>query len=602
MDLPDTIGALVRTQLDLHFGRLDPMSPPQPTSETLEDAATALVDHIAAYLLGRHTAASPETAVLRAVFTRNDALPKWLVNKGIIACDNHLTRLEEAIRATLGNAFFLRRFLDYVCGELSYHCWLWQADDKKRYWPLRRLAQLGNNTYCRELNDCEYVVKLNDGMLELLSPRDGDLYHWYIRSLGTLHLVDYATRPVYEHTAKLLATRYKTSFILDVFKDLFRRSLRANGLDHWGILILGDIPKTFSLADFLAEQGKSDPGAEGGGAIATRLLSQTLGRFDAPGACPGPEARFRLGLRPPQEIVDRAGALFWLRRTLDAVKVIQQRQSAPRRGLRVEERTFLVAAMRQKCIVYCNLFDEGLDAEINPCSIASIDEASLVLQSPTGNKLNDASPGQEIHGYFSIVDTRRKSTFCDFRTSVESITPGGDSHSLVELSLPAAFELTRRSHKRLRLDPDRLKAFSLHVPKPETNGGFDNLEHWPAPVCRLPAEAELCRVKDLSAGGLMLELHHGAPAFDLFESGARLETVFALLRLAGRANLPDLVLPLRLAVKRVRHFAPLRATYLGLQFVETGDLRNQRYVRWHPVGKDGVYAIADWIFRNTIAG
>jgi hypothetical protein len=598
--MDDAIEALVRTNLDLHFGRLAPLPCPNPDQADLDTAASSLSACISNHLLGRNGDIWPDTTIQRHIFNKDNALPQWLVNKGIISCNNNPAQLESAIIGSLRNSFFLRRFLDYVCGELAYHCWLWLSDDKKRYWPMTRMSQLSDNAYCSELNTCPYVVKLNDGVLGLSSQRDSETYRWYIRSLGTLHLVDYATRPVYEFTAALLESRYKTSFILDVFKDLFSRSRRTEGFDHWGILILGDIPKTFSLADFQAD--RNEAGTMSRGDSVMDLLGQALARFDAPGACSGPETRFRLGLRPPLGLIDRAGAMFWLRRTLEAVKVLQQQQTKPRQGLRVEERSFLQAAMQQKCIVYCNLFDAGLDAEINPCAIASLGEQSMVLQSPKGNKLNDSRPGQEIHGYFSIVDGRRKSTYCDFRTGVVSIAPSGDSHSLVELSLPASFELTRRSHKRLRLTPEQLTSFTLHVPPPAAdNAAPGNLDHWPIPLCRLPDAADLCQIKDLSAGGLMLEIHQGAPAFDFFEKKTRHESLLALLHLAGRANLPDLILPLRLAVKRIRHFAPLRITYLGVQFVETGEIRNQHYVRWQPVGKDGVYLIADWIFRNAIA-
>jgi hypothetical protein len=597
------IETLIRTNLDLHFGRLAPLACPNGANAGLKQAAHALGTRISQHLLGQNEDPWPDGTVQRHVFDKRNALPQWLVNKGIIACNNTTARLESGIIATLENTFFLRRFLDYVCGELAYHCWMWLDEDKKRHWPHRQMQQLGNNAYCTNLNACPYVIKLNDGILSQSLQRESETYHWYIKSLGTLQLIDYATKPVYEFTARLLESRYKTSFILDVFKDLFGRSLRAKGLDHWGILVLGDIPKTFSLADFAADRQGLGPASPGRHDSITELLLDAMARFDDPGGIATPEARFRLGMRPPQDYVDRAGALFWLRRTLDAVKQIQLQTEVPRQGLQVAERTFLQTAMQQKCIVYCNLFDDGLDAAINPCSIASIGECSMVLQSPRGNKLNDAGAGQEIHGYFSVVDSRRKSTFCDFRTSVMAVTPAGDRHSLVQISLPATFELTRRSHKRLRLDPDQLTAFSLHaLPDGDEAAAPGNLDHWPDALCRLPQETDLCQIKDLSAGGLMLELHAGSPAFAFFEQPGQTESLLALLHLAGRSNRPDLVLPLRLAVKRIRHFAPLQVTYLGVQFVETGEIRNQKYVRWQPVGKDGVYLIADWIFRNAIAG
>jgi hypothetical protein len=596
----DVLELPVRINLDLHFGRLSPLTTNPEQRGDLIYAATHLIQYIDEGLLSGKNDDWIDSNVQRYVFDKKNALPHWLVNKTLIACDNSMARFEATVCDILCDPFNRRRFLDYLCSELTFYSWLWSDDDMKRNWVVKRTADLCENAFCIKLNTYDYVQKLNNSVLGTERCLDDDLYRWYISSLGSVNLVDFTTKPIYEYTVRLLAARYKTSFILDVFKKLFADTYRAQGLGHWGILILGDIPKMFCLADFMAQDAccrslsHREPGV-------TDLLWLTLKNFDAPGACRLPEARFRLGNRPPQALTERVGARFWLRRTLDQVKRIQQQKATCQQGLRIEERSFLTQAMKQQCILYCNLFDDQVDPEINPCSIQSIHEEGMVLQSPKGNKLNTTQEGQEIHGYFSIVDGKRKSTYCDFRTSVRSLRPGSDGTALVDIAFPAAFELTRRSHKRLRLGPDRLKGFFLSVPPADADWtSYSNLDNWPNPLCQLPDTDGLYEIKDLSAGGLMLEVHQDTPAFDFFIEDNRDINLLAFLHLAGRQNLPDLRLPLRLRVKRIRHFAPLHKKYLGVQFIGTGEIKNEKYVRWQPVGKEGVFLIADWIFRDSV--
>ena len=63
----------------------------------------------------------------------------------------------------------------------------------------------------------------------------------------------------------------------------------------------------------------------------------------------------------------------------------------------------------------------------------------------------------------------------------------------------------------------------------------------------------------LAAREGMLAIHQDAPVFDFFDEDKHGMTLLALLHLAGHQNVPDLRLPLRLEVKRIRHFAPMGA-------------------------------------------
>jgi hypothetical protein len=65
---------------------------------------------------------------------------------------------------------------------------------------------LGNN-FCQELNSCQYVIKLNSSIVGNNLRHNSDLYRWYISSLGSLNLLDFTTKPIYEYTARLLEAK-----------------------------------------------------------------------------------------------------------------------------------------------------------------------------------------------------------------------------------------------------------------------------------------------------------------------------------------------------------------------------------------------------------
>ena len=98
----------------------------------------------------------------------------------------------------------------------------------------------------------------------------------------------------------------------------------------------------------------------------------------------------------------------------------------------------------------------------------------------------------------------------------------------------------------------------------------------------------------------MLEINQDAPSYEYFNDHNKMYPLLGFLHLVARANIPDLKLGLRLEVKRIRDFPPLRKKYVGFQFVEAGEVRQDRFVRFSPVGKDGVYLVNDWIFRNSL--
>jgi hypothetical protein len=424
-----------------------------------------------------------------------------------------------------------------------------------------------------------------------------------MRSIGTLTLIDLTAKSVFEFTARLLEAKYKTTFILETFKELFQNAARPAGVDRFAALVIGEIPKVLTLADYQEARKAAQPAGEQAnepGPLA--LLRSLLQEFDSHTTCQYPEARFRLGSEPPQSLANRVAAMVWLRRTLARVKTLQQKKSTLTRGLQVAERTVLLSALDQKSILYFNLFADPNDTAINPCHIRAVKDNSMVVQSPRGNRLNEGVPGQEVHGYFAVVGANRKSTYCDFRTIIVSVTCPDPSYALVELSIPAAFELTRRNHKRLPIDPAVVELFELCAPAPDADwSSFGAIEKWPAPFCIIPDSAAHCRIKDLSAGGLMLEIHQDAPAFGYFTETSREYPLLALIQLVGRPNTPPLRLGIRLEAKRIRDLPPLRKKYVGFQFAEAGEIRNERFVRFTDVGKDGLYSINDWIFRNGLA-
>jgi len=596
--MTDALASVVRTSLDLHFGRLSFLAPPHD-HDVLIEAASTLLRQISEQMLGQESPEAVDPGVLRHIFEKDGGLPNWLVTLGLQLCDNNQDKLEETVTKQLNDQFNLRRYVDYICGEIQYHCWEWSNKSGKRRLPLRCSCNLSVNEFCNDLNARYYVLKLDDNILFPNGTKD-PAYHWYIRSIGSISLIDYATEPLYDYTTQMLDFKYKMPLVLDVFKRLFESAWAGEGLERFGVLVLGDVPKTFSLSDFQAATRTPviAPTARG---AAMELVRHLLSCFDNQSARAYPEARFRLGEDVPAALANRIGAIHWLRRTLDKVNGLQQQKIAPAKGHRVKERTVLAQAMEQKSLLYFRLFDDPNDSTVNPCHIRAINDFSMIVQSPRGNRLNEAWPGQEIHGYFSIVAVNQKSIFCDFRCTVTAVNQGEDGGAMVEIGIPATFELTRRSHKRAPISPRTLGLFSLSAPPPQADwAGFTSLDSWPGPLCVIPDPKKLCSVKDLSAGGLMLEIHRTAPAYDYFVDRNKHAPLLARMHLTGHINAPKLNLAIRLEAKRIRDVLPLQTKYVGFQFTEVGEIRDDRFVRFAPVGKDGVYLINDWIFRNSM--
>jgi hypothetical protein len=594
--MTDSLAPVIQASLDIHFGRLSPlMASPEHRPELIQ-AAAILMRRIAEGLLARPDEAPVDTTVQRHVFDKDKALPPWLLNRSLVTCENDRKQLEPTVCTLLTNSFNRRRFLDFLSNELLYHRWLWSREDEKRHFPIRCANELRENGFCLELNTREYVIKLGENVI-VAPGRQDDAVHWQLRSIGTICLIDLATKPVFEYTARLLEAKYKTTFILDTFKELFLGSVRTPGsLERQAALVMGEIPKVLTLSDHAAAL-KLD-----GTPTTLELLRRLLAAFDRQTSRQFPESRLRLGTEPPQAVTNRVAAMLWLRRTLARVKEAQQKKSVPSRGLKVAERTMLLAAADQKSILYFNLFADPADTAINPCHIRSVGEDSMIVVSPPGNRLNEAVPGQEVSGYFAVVGANKKSTYCDFRTTVVSATCPDQSHCLVELAVPATFELTRRNHKRLPVNPAAVALFEMSAPPPAADWNmFNTIEKWPAPFCILPDSLGHCVIKDLSAGGLMLEIHRDAPAYGYFTETSRDHPLLVQLKLAGKPNTAPLWLAIRLEAKRIRDFPPLRKKYVGFQFVEAGEVRNERSVRFAEVGKDGLYLINDWIFRNGLA-
>ncbi|MEA4855152.1 pilus assembly protein PilZ [Solidesulfovibrio sp.] len=598
--MKDALVPVVRTGLDLHFGRLVSRTPDTEEEPLFADAALTLARRIGEHLLRHDAGAAVDAGVMRYALGRDDVLPAWLVNRGLVASENDRASLEPALLGVLDNEFNQRRYFDYVAGEMLYHRWRWLPETQRKPALADRVGDARDNPFCIEINTFDYVLKFNGEVLGK-ALADRDVLHWYVRSIGSVVLLPLVTKPVFEFTARLVEAKYKTPFILTLFKSLFTKAGQLPPVDRYGVLVLGDILKLLGLRDYHNAARQDHPELCSGNVGVLELLRHILDRFDNPTARMSCDARFRLGGDPPQSLINRLAALYWLRRTLDAAKAIQGKKAAPARGMRVEERTVLEAAFKQKSILYFRLFDDPNDSAINPCHIKALDKASMVVQSPRGNRLNEAGPGQEVHGYFSITGANRKSTYLDFRSNVLAVEDAEPSYCLVELTLPAAFELTRRSHKRLPLDPSQLAAFEMAAPPPGADWtAFSNLEKWPAPFCIIPDSASHCHIKDLSAGGLMLEIHQDAPAHEYFNERNKDYPLLASMHLVGRTGIADLKLGLRLDIKRIRDFPPLRKKYVGFQFVEAGEIRHDRLVRFAPVGKDGIFLIDDWIFRNSI--
>ena len=596
--MTDALASVVRTSLDLHFGRLSFIPPPLDRAPLIE-AASTLIRQISEQMFDQPSPDAVDTDILRHIFEEDGALPDWLVSLAMERCGNDAANFEAGVTQELNDSFVLRRYIDHICGELQYQCWAWSNNSGKKRLPLRCSCNLSINEFCNDLNSRYYVLKLDDNLLFPRGTKD-PVYHWYIRSMGSISLIDYTVDSVYEYTAQMLDFKYKMPLVLDIFKRLFEAAKTGDTIDRYGVLVLGDVPKTFALNDF-QNATRSLFAAPTAKSAAMGILRHLITCFDNQSARAYPEARFRIGEDVPGALANRIGAIYWLRRTLDKVNSLQQQKAPPAKGHKVKERTVLTQAMEQKSLLYFRLFDDPNDTAVNPCQIRAINDFTMTVQSPRDNRINKAWPGQEIHGYFSIVAVNQKSIFCDFRCSVTEVTPTDDGGAMVEVSIPADFELTRRSHKRMPLSPRTLGFFSLSAPTPDLDwADFTVLDAWPKPLCVIPDNKGLCSVKDLSAGGLMLEIHRNAPAYDYFIERHKTSPLLAQMRLVGHVNAPKLNLAVRLEAKRIREVKQTQTKYVGFQFTEVGEIRSDRNIRFAPVGKDGVFLINDWIFRNSV--
>ncbi len=88
----DALDLPVRTNLDLHFGRLSPCNTNPGECDACVLAARRLQQHIAKKLLQGDNGDPCDTHIQCHVFDKKNALPPWLVNKALVACDNTISR------------------------------------------------------------------------------------------------------------------------------------------------------------------------------------------------------------------------------------------------------------------------------------------------------------------------------------------------------------------------------------------------------------------------------------------------------------------------------------------------------------------------------
>lgn len=130
---------------------------------------------------------------------------------------------------------------------------------------------------------------------------------------------------------------------------------------------------------------------------------------------------------------------------------------------------------------------------------------------------------------------------------------------------------------------------------------FNSLEKMAAPILHHPRRPGALPHQGPLGRGMLLEIHHDAPACPYFTEDSRDHPLLVQVKLAGKPNATPLWLGIGPKAKRIRDFPPLRKKYVGFQFVETGEVRNERSVRFAPVEQGRALSHQrDWIFRNGL--
>jgi hypothetical protein len=598
--MQDVVEHLMQTNLDIHFGRLAPLDAKTMDDMVRGNAVAGFVRQVSEYILRPENTEQCDTRVQRVIFSRQNAVPPWLLNRGIASSGNDFSKLEPCIRQILTDAFYRRRFVDYMVTEADYYVFQEKDQRDRNHWRVRRISELCDNAYNMLLNKEKHVIKLEAGFLQSACQQTAEARQWLVKSIGTITHFDFATKGVFDFTTKFLETRYKTAFIPDVFKKIFADIYRAKSMDRWGVLVVGDVPKIFTLTDFQTTLRPDTCAASAHDMDVRELMRLLLELFDTSGTRLYPEARFRLGPQPPQSIINRLGSMFWLRKALQHAKSLQEKSVSPQKTFMVAVRSFLQAAANQKSILYACLRREADEYTINPCYIHSIDSAFMVLHSPHTNKLNTAPVGQEFDGYFS-VSSGCANTYCNFRTQVLGVTHGRAKSSLIKVRMPESFELNRRRHKRIMPEPQQVILFRI-FPAPANADWpvFDSIGQRPGSLCQIPDASGNFQIKDISAGGVMLEIHRGSPAFSYFTERNRLMPLLGILHLSGKQNISDLRLGVRLEIKNISHSIQSGKKSVGMQFVKFGEIQENKAMRWSDVEKNGIFLINEWIFRNTV--
>ena len=236
------------------------------------------------------------------------------------------------------------------------------------------------------------------------------------------------------------------------------------------------------------------------------------------------------------------------------------------------------------------------------CSLAEYSLQHILLELPATSRPDEKWIGRHVTCYFRIQMGKQHPMFYNFSTSIEQVSKNDQGLPIIFLTRPSVIELGQK-RQHLRIDPPvRLLHSVILWPAVRTRGYAlqGDVRQWPQPISKLKPESHELVVRDISAGGIRLELDRKSVK-DL--EAAKGQEYF--LRLA--LNVPDQRKPLILflAGSLVNLFDDIQDSTLtmGLQFSSrgTGGTPEHPVLTWKDIKpEDGVEELGNWVLRRHL--
>jgi hypothetical protein len=597
---------LLKYHMDVFFRRTAPMEPEGPARaepsgrsllKSIQETAKAALGGTKGPGLGLYI---PEGRPAGLGLEPSLALPRWLIQQAKSGCLGTPENIEACLWDILADPLALRRAADHIM--IDEEALLLRGSDAlhKTEWMGKRLRVLKDNAWDQRLSAMHSAIKLSDGLLNRHMRSLPGQAQFAFEMLGTISLMNFGTDMVYRNTHEALKNKYRKDTILKAFEQSFLGHKKKDGFE-WALLTVGQVPKLFAVRDLLREAG-CDPEALAAGQTGIDIDTLTLTiltLFDQGTETGGPWSRFRLAKQPTQELINSLGAIYWLKKTLEDVKLRQSQAHGlpPVREVSAvgANAAMFKTAMAQKAMVSLSLVSN--QHERSPCLglITRVRERTMTVGAAPACS---GWAGKRAHVAFSTASDKGRKTYFHFESIVDSVSQSSAGDWEVSLALPRAVVVNRRASPRVGLGAKSMPVLAVapFQAKDQTSG--DKAAKPAPPLACLPDRADVFRAVDVSATGVSFQVRLSGPD-ELTRLLAHGREVVLHMGLAwGDGQVLNLVLK---SVVRSVTLAPDATRYLGLQFLAQGQVTANGAVRWQPLGETGVWAISDWIFKQARA-